>query len=154
MFSIRRLRFTAAQMLFVWMFTLGAAFADACLLHGDHAPSGGVVAAMAQPTEHHGDGATHQHTAVRQQQAAVTDGCGAGSMPDAIACLGTHAGGQVPVAKPKSVHSLDPHADPLPVPTYRLSSLAVGEPPPMFDGSAFAPGPEPPVFIRFLRLTL
>ena len=152
MLSHHRTRFTAVMMVFVWLLTLGAGFANACLLHQDHAAGGhtrGVVAHDPLATSAGADAHVVPHS-VPAQASLHDDDC---QLLAADSCRTLCATVQSAVPKQKPLPFADLGAEPVLVTTsgpFRVLSGPVS----VSAGAALAPRPEPPVYIRFLRLTL
>ena len=152
MSSRARTRFTAAVMLLVWLFTVGAGIANACLLHEDHAQAGQTGTAAASGARESGArpgllGAEHAPAAV------VMDAADGGQMVQTVACRALCVAGQTAVPKQKAAACADQQTDAIPVSTCGPVNV-LAAPMPRLWRVAYAWRPELPVFIRFLRLTL
>ncbi len=147
----RRIRFTAAVMLFVWLLTLSVGIANACLLHADHARPGHIGGSGVRDWHEAGTGLDAQVVAQVLEAAA---GGGEGTrLRESIACRTLCVAGQTALPKQKALAWADLHADPVLVATWGPASV-LANPMPEAVGVALLPRPEPPVYIRFLRLTL
>ncbi len=150
--SRHRTRFTAAVMLFMWLLTLGAGIANACLLHEDHAQAGHAgVAAVSGARE--AGARVDLLGAERALAAAVMDTADRDQMVQTVACRALCVAGQTAVPKQKAAGCADPQTDAVLVVNCGPVSVPA-DPMPRLWRIADAPRPEPPVFIRFLRLTL
>ena len=152
MSSRARTRFTVAVMLLVWLLTLGAGVANACLLHEDHAQAGQAgIAAVSGARE---SGARVDRLDAEHTLAVAVMGTADGDQwAHTITCRALCVAGQTAVPKQKAAGCADQHADAVLVATCGPVH-ALADPTPGRMRFAAAPRPEPPVFIRFLRLTL
>lgn len=139
-------------MLFIWLLTLGAGIANACLLHEDHAEGSHVGVWTAYHTQG-GDGGAGATVAVQAVVTVFVDADHGQQSLQSIACRTLCAAEQMAVPKQKIGLCADFHADAVLVVTCGPVSVPA-DPMPRLWRIADAPRPEPPVFIRFLRLTL
>ncbi len=150
MSSRPRTRFTAAVMLFVWLLTLGAGIANACLLHEDDAQAGQAGIAAVPGARESGAG---NHPLGSAQAVAAADTADGDQLVHSATCRALCVAGQTAVPKQKAPARADQHTDAVPVMVRGpVDVLADPRPGPM--RLADASRPELPVFIRFLRLTL
>ncbi len=146
----QRMRITAIAVLFVWLLTLGAGIANACLLHGEHAHGGHISyggAALAA-SAHAVSGARYAVQASAALGAADQE-----LSSHATTCASLRVAVQTGVAAPKAWKVADLQADavlaPVPWETTQLADHAGGPTKP--EDPVWLPLP---AFIRFLRLTL
>ena len=150
--SHARTRFTAAVMLFVWLLTLGAGIANACLLHEDHAQAGQAGIA-AVPGARESGARDDRHGSGQALAAAVVDTPDGDLWVHTITCRALCVAGQTAVPRQKAAACAEQHADAVPVAACGPVGV-LADPIPRRMHFADAPRPEPPVFIRFLRLNL
>lgn len=151
-FNQRRVRYTVAVMLFVWLLALGAGIANACLVQEDHARHGhlshqddGVTSITATAL----DAMAGDHASVEVSPDADDHDTSAGK----LACQNFCAAEQTGVVKQK-----------IDAPAQLEAALVLASmgwvAPPLADHASQKPAlgepawAEPPVFIRFLRLTI
>ena len=148
-FSIRRTRYTAAVMLFVWLMSIGIGVANACLIQQDHGPRG-----------YSGQGRSGIGLAASAERHAA---------PDHFANNSVHNDGNIlSPGKMTCLHFCVAELSTLP--TDHLDGLAhLGLFPLLFLNNLLAPATdqtstpeasasliwsEPPVFIRYLRIII
>ena len=150
MSSRPRTRFTAAVMLFVWLLTLGAGIANACVLHEDHAQAGQAGIAAVPGARESGAGDHRRDPAQVVAAAVAADG---DQWVHSATCRALCVAGQTAMPKQKAAACADQQTDPVPVSVCGPVDVLAG---PVLERMrlADAPRPEPPVFIRFLRLSL
>ena len=150
--SLCRTRFSAAVMLLVWLLTLGAGIANACLLHADHAMAGHGHNSMAYGTRAAVAGAqvrvVAQGMAVQLSQRDVGD-----QQLQTIPCRIRWATLETAVHKQPPRAAAASAGDPVLV-TRSGPFRALPSRVPALSSAAPVPRPGPPVFIRFLRLAL
>ncbi len=144
------MRITSIVVLFVWLLTLGAGIANACLVDGEHAQGGHIRyggAALA-PAAHAVSGAQYAVHASAALGAADQE-----LSSHATTCASLRVAAQTGVAAPKAWKVADLQADavlaPMPWETTQLADHAGGPTKP--EDPVWLPLP---AFIRFLRLTL
>ena len=137
-------------MLFVWLLTVGAGIANACLLHEDHAPAG--QAGIAAVTGARESGARDDRHEPAQVVAAAVAAVGDQLVHNAT-CRALCVAGQTAVPKQKAAAGADQHTDAMPVMVCGPVDV-LADPGPRLVRLADAAPPELPVFIRFLRLNL
>ena len=152
MLSHRRTRFTAMVMLLVWLLTLGAGIANACLLHDDHATTGDARSPVAQESQAATSG-IDSRVAPHGVAAAAVEQREGDELLESFSCQTQCLTVQTTVPKQQPLACADPGTDPVLV-TSTGPVRQLAHPVPVLAGIAFAPRPETPVFIRFLRLTL
>ncbi len=150
MSSRPRTRFTAAVMLFVWLLTLGAGIANACLLHEDDAQAGQAGIAAVPGARESGAG---NHPLGSAQAVAAADTADGDQLVHSATCRALCVAGQTAVPKQKAAACADQQTDAIPVSTCGPVNV-LAAPMPRLWRVAYAWRPELPVFIRFLRLTL
>jgi hypothetical protein len=148
-FSVRRTRYTAAVMLFVWLMSLGIGVANACLLQSDHGAdkyfsrsnSATIPAALA------GQDLAPVHIATSSVHSDENI-----SSPEKITCLKFCVAEQNTLVK----HHADGLAGLDIVPVLFLTWLLVPAVDQAFQPEAFGSPTrsEPPVSIRYLRLNI
>ena len=145
-----RTRFTAAVMLFVWLLTLGAGIANACLLHEDHAQAGQAGIAAVPGARESGAG---NHPLGSAQAVAAADTADGDQLEHSATCRALCVAGQTAVPKQKAAACANQQTDAVPVSTCGPVNVLAAAMPRLWR-VADASRPELPVFIRFLRLTL
>ncbi len=139
-------------MLSVWLLTMGAGIANACLLHEIHATAGHARSPVAQHSPAVTTGIDARVAAHGVSAAAVEPGEG-DQLLESISCQTQCMTVQTAVPKQQPLVCADLGADPV-LATTNGPVRPLTPPVSDFAGIAFAPRPEPPVFIRFLRLAL